>query len=324
MPRPTRIQYPHAFYHVMNRGRGRQRIFHGEAYYQAFLKTLDESSRRFDAVIHAYCFMRNHYHLLLETPRANLDRIMRHVNGIYTQRYNRLKRTDGPLFRGRYKAIVVQKEAYLLSLSRYIHRNPVEGTGASSPGLDRYRWSSYLAYINRAKAERWLARDMTYQMLGHRHPYAGYKLYVEQGVDAELRAVYGKENLSSVLGDTVFKETLAGKHAQLTRSGGLPKAFSNRPLVRDILHSVATRFNVTVSSLTHRQVGRPAANLPRKFAMYCCQQLGDVPLKEIARVFGLTHDGSVSPSVQFMKARLGAGELQGELDQVRDDLGVMK
>ncbi len=70
--------------------------------------------------------MGNHYHLLIETPRANLDRIMRHINGIYTQRYNRLRRTDGPLFRGRYKAIIVDADDYLLPLSRYIHRNPIE------------------------------------------------------------------------------------------------------------------------------------------------------------------------------------------------------
>ena len=107
MPRPTRIQYENAFYHVMNRGRGRQRIFHNDAYYQEFLKTLEEAYQRFDAIIHAYCLMGNHYHLLIETPRANLDRIMRHINGIYTQRYNRLKGTDGPLFRGRYKPILV-------------------------------------------------------------------------------------------------------------------------------------------------------------------------------------------------------------------------
>ena len=107
-----------AFYHVMNRGRARQTIFHDEDDYQAFLKTLEESYERFDAVIHAYCLMNNHYHLLIETPRANLDRIMRHINGVYTQRYNRLKRVDGPLFRGRYKAILVDKDEYLLQLSR--------------------------------------------------------------------------------------------------------------------------------------------------------------------------------------------------------------
>ena len=84
MPRPQRIQYENAFYHVMNRGRGRQTIFHDEEFYIAFLDTLKEAHDRFDAIIHAYCLMGNHYHLLIETPRANLDRIMRHINGIYT------------------------------------------------------------------------------------------------------------------------------------------------------------------------------------------------------------------------------------------------
>ena len=108
----------------MNRGSGRQKIFHGAKYYEAFLETLEESHNRFDAQIHAYCLMDNHYHLSIATPRANLGRIMRHINGVYTQRYNRLKRTDGPLFRGRYKAILIDDDAYLLQLGRYIHRNP--------------------------------------------------------------------------------------------------------------------------------------------------------------------------------------------------------
>ena len=101
MPRPLRMEYENAYYHVMNRGRGRQQIFHGEPYYQAFLTTLSEAHQRFGLEIHAYCLMGNHYHLLLCTPRGNLSRCMRHINGLYTQRYNRLKKTDGPLFRQR-------------------------------------------------------------------------------------------------------------------------------------------------------------------------------------------------------------------------------
>ena len=168
MPRPIRIQYENAFYHVMNRGRGRLQIFHDETYYQHFLKTLEETSQRFDSVIHAYCLMGNHYHLLIETPRANLDRIMRHNNGVYTQRYNRLKKTVGPLFRGRYKAILVDKDAYLLQLSRYIHRNPDEVKGATTDTLDNYPWSSYLAYINKVKSPVRLECNKTYQMLGQK------------------------------------------------------------------------------------------------------------------------------------------------------------
>lgn len=126
MPRPTRIEYENAFYHIMNRGRVRQTIFHNNSYYLAFLETLEEASQRFNAVIHAYCLMSNHYHLIVETPLANISRVMRHVNGVYTQRYSRLKKTDGPLFLGRFKAILVDEDAYLLQLSRYIHRKPVE------------------------------------------------------------------------------------------------------------------------------------------------------------------------------------------------------
>ena len=110
MPRAPRIQYENAFYHVMNRGRGRRWIYHSIAYYEAFLQTLEESHDRFDARFHAYCLMGNHYHLLVETPLANLGRIMRHINGVYTQRHNRLKKTDGPLFRGRYKSILVDED----------------------------------------------------------------------------------------------------------------------------------------------------------------------------------------------------------------------
>ncbi|HHJ18393.1 MAG TPA: hypothetical protein ENJ84_00960, partial [Gammaproteobacteria bacterium] len=95
MPRTDRLEYKGAFYHVMNRGRGRQRIFDTDDYYQAFLETVVEAHHRFNLQIHAYCLMGNHYHLLVETPDANLSRSMRHINGVYTQRYNRLRKTDG-------------------------------------------------------------------------------------------------------------------------------------------------------------------------------------------------------------------------------------
>jgi len=140
MPRAPRIQYENAFYHVMIRGRGRRWIYHSRAYYEAFLQTLEESHDRFDARFHAYCLMGNHYHLLVETPLANLGRIMRHINGVYTQRHNRLKKTDGPLFRGRYKSILVDEDAYLLQVSCYIHRNPLEVKRAASDALESHQW----------------------------------------------------------------------------------------------------------------------------------------------------------------------------------------
>ncbi len=161
MPRPTRIEYEGAFHHVMNRGRNHENIFHDKCYFDEFLKCLKESSEQFDAVIHAYCLMTNHYHLLIETPGANLSRIMRHINGVYTQRHNRLKKNDGSLFRGRYKSVLVDEDDYLLQLTRYIHLNPVETKEPMVGDLADYEWSSYPAYINKAKSPSWLYREKT-------------------------------------------------------------------------------------------------------------------------------------------------------------------
>ena len=107
MSRPLRIEYANAFYHVMNRGAGRRAIFNTEDEQELFLSLLSEAHSQYNIEVHSYCLMTNHYHLLIKPPMANLSRAMRHINGIYTQRYNRLNGTDGPLFRGCYKAILV-------------------------------------------------------------------------------------------------------------------------------------------------------------------------------------------------------------------------
>lgn len=324
MPRPTRIQYPNAFYHVMNRGRGRQTIFHNDEYYQAFLHTLAESHSRFDAIIHSYCLMSNHYHLLIETPRANLDRIMRHINGVYTQRFNRLKRTDGPLFRGRYKAILVEDEAYLLQLGRYIHRNPVEVKGKDQSYLATYPWSSYLAYINKAKPESWLEREKTYQMLGMRKRYAGYKAYVEAGVDDEIEAFYSKGNIASILGGKGFREFIATNESKLQVSGDLSKAVSERPDFSEIVSVVAKVFEVSNESITQKLRGRQPKNRARKVAIYCSQRIGDMPLNEIADGFGFNHTGGVSSAIASVKKDLEEGKLKKEIKLIMKGLNSMK
>src|SRR3990167_7924037 len=110
MPRPLRIEYEHAWYHVMNRGAHRQTIFTSNSHRDLFLSLLEEVTSQYQVEIHAYCLMDNHYHLLIRTPLANLSRCMRHLNGVYVQHYNRSTKSDGPLFRGRYKAILVEED----------------------------------------------------------------------------------------------------------------------------------------------------------------------------------------------------------------------
>jgi len=324
MSRPTRIQYEHAFYHVMNRGRGRQRIFHSAKYYAEFLKTLEESHARFDARIHAYCLMGNHYHLLVETPRANLDRVMRHVNGVYTQRYNWLKGTDGPLFRGRYKAILVDEDAYLLEVGRYIHRNPLEVKGASSNVLKQFKRSSYLAYQNQEQAPEWLDRERTYRMLGHRNRYAAYKAFVERGNDEETEEFYGKGNVSSIMGDESFRKSIQEDKMNLQVSTELPQALSQRPEQSAIVEAVAKVFKTSEAKIVEKRSGRQAVNVARQMAIYCSQQLGDHSLKEIALHYNLTNAGSVSPAIAAIKSRMRNRELRREYSKVERLLGITK
>jgi putative transposase len=161
MARPLRIQYEEAVYHVMNRGTGRRPTFIGEVDHGAFLDMLAEAHRIWAIEVFGYCLMRNHYHVCLRTPKGNLARVMRHVDGLYTQRFNRRHRREGALFRGRYRAIVVDRDEYLSAVVRYIHLNPVEAGIVKTP--EDYRWSSHWEYLRARGAPKWSLGDQICQ-----------------------------------------------------------------------------------------------------------------------------------------------------------------
>lgn len=148
MSRPFRIEFTGAVYHVTSRGNARKKIFLDDSDREIFLATLGWVVERFGWLCHAYCLMDNHFHLLIETPKPNLSTGMRQLNGVYTQRFNRLHKRVGHLFQGRFKAILVEKDNYLLELSRYIVLNPVRARMVIS--VDQYPWSSYLATVGDA------------------------------------------------------------------------------------------------------------------------------------------------------------------------------
>jgi len=298
MSRPQRIEYPDAYYHVMNRGRGRQKIFHDEAYYQAFLETIKEASSRFGMEVQAYCLMGNHYHLLIKTPLGNLSRCMRHVNGVYTQRYNRLKNTDGPLFRGRFKAVLVEGDAYLLQLTRYIHRNPMDMKRPLVTELAAYPWSSYPAYLNKSPSPLWLNREFSYQLLGKKNRYQAYKSFVEQGVDEEILTFYGKGNLKPILGSDEFIDSV------LTEIE-INRPYFNRlqdrlPAISTIVSAVAQQMKVEEKSIYTSARGRGSANIPRWMALFLSREVGKHPLDEICKAFGMTHISGVAQAVKSL------------------------
>ncbi len=157
MSRPLRIEFPGAVYHVTSRGDRREPIYRDDDDRLAHLGVIAHAMDRFDAQVLAYCLMGNHYHLVLHTRAANLSRLMRHVNGVYTQAFNRRHELVGHLFQGRFKAILVDRDAYLLALCRYVERNPV------AAGLVRavadWPWSSYLAHAGQVSTPAWLDSD---------------------------------------------------------------------------------------------------------------------------------------------------------------------
>ena len=149
MARPLRIEFPGALYHVTSRGNARQDIALDDEDRAAFLAVLAEARERFAWLVHAYCLMGNHYHLMVETPEANLSRGMRQLIGVYTQRFNRRHGRVGHLFQGRYKAILVERESYLLELCRYVVLNPVRAGLVAR--VEDWRWSSYAETAGRAR-----------------------------------------------------------------------------------------------------------------------------------------------------------------------------
>lgn len=181
MARPLRIEFAGAFHHVMARGNARQPIFRGTADWDAFLGILKRVCERFDWRIWAYCLMDNHYHLLVETLEPTLSRGMREINGIYTQTFNRRHSRTGHVFQGRYKSLLIDEDAYLLEVSRYIVLNPVKANICR--GAADYRWSSYRQTLGQATAPQWLVVEETLKLFAQERGRArqAYRKFVMEG-----------------------------------------------------------------------------------------------------------------------------------------------
>ncbi|MCV2368587.1 REP-associated tyrosine transposase [Roseateles oligotrophus] len=154
MSRPLRIEFPGALYHVTSRGDRREDIFVDDTDRARLLAVVAQGLSRFDAGMLAYCLMGNHYHFVMQTRQGNLSALMRHINGVYTQAFNRRHNKVGHLFQGRFKAILVDRDAYLLEVCRYVELNPVRARMVDAPG--DWAWSSYRAHIGQATPPDWL------------------------------------------------------------------------------------------------------------------------------------------------------------------------
>jgi len=181
MARALRIQYEGAVYHITSRGNAREKIFFTRSDREAFLEILTQVVERYGWICHAYCLMTNHYHLLIETPNANLSRGMRHLNGVYTQWVNRQMKRAGHIFQGRFKSILIEKDSHLLELARYIVLNPVRAKMVRSPR--EWRWSSYRATAGQTAVPDFLTVTWILEQFGDTRSgrIAAYRKFVRQG-----------------------------------------------------------------------------------------------------------------------------------------------
>ncbi len=209
MPRAPRILFCNAYYHVINRGRKRETVFHNERDFRKFLGILKEESQRLNVQVAAYCLMSNHYHILLKTPEANLPQLMHHINGKYVQYYNRKYKIDGALFCGRYKAFVIDEENYLIRVVRYIHLNPVEAKMVNNP--DEYEWVTHKYYKRGGIIKSsWLLVNSVLEKYSVINGNAGkaYREHLREGVDAEVEKFYSAKKRLFVLGDDRFRDEI--------------------------------------------------------------------------------------------------------------------
>lgn len=299
MARPLRIEYPGAFYHVMNRGQSRRNIFLEDKGRQSFLDLLADIARLWQVEIYAYCLMDNHYHLLLSIPTGGLSRAMRHLDGIYTQKFNRVHHCDGPLFRGRYKAILIDAEEYFLSVVRYIHQNPL-GAGVVLD-IDQYRWSSHWGYLNKKQCPDWLDTRSVMSRFGG---LKQYQRFMHDEIEEKIEEFYQGPYQKPVLGSKEFigrvKERLGDK-ARVEQEKPESRRIFGVDLA-EIVEATAREYGKEVEELKRRKRG--GENEARMVAIYLGRHLGGHKHEEIGKTVGLGKTSSVSSAYLLMKERV--------------------
>jgi REP element-mobilizing transposase RayT len=308
MARPLRIEYPGAWYHVMNRGPNRNRIFSKEKDddYELFIKVLKEACSLFNVYISAYCLMSNHYHIVVHTPEGNLSRFMRHVNGVYTQRYNRKHNRDGALFRGRYKAILIQAEEYLTQVVKYVHYNPLKAKIVNN--LNNYKWSSHPAYLKGKNDSEWLDINnlLAYFSSSKKKAILMYKEFMNIGLDDEVMKFYSKKAQSSIFGAIGFVEMIKEKFVVKDKESTLEitekRLILGEGKVKTINKMICNKFNIEENILF--QTSRGEENMPRLFAISLSRELSGLSFPELAKRYKIKSYKTIASSNFRLKERM--------------------
>lgn len=276
MARPLRLELAGGLYHVTSRGNARNEIYLDDEDRTNWLELFSDVCSRFNWICHAYCLMSNHYHVVVETAEGNLSKGMRQLNGVYTQMFNRRHRRVGHVFQGRYKAILVEKDSYLLELSRYVVLNPVRALMVND--VADWLWSSYRATVDHAPPLKGLQVAWLLRQFGSDREQAiiQYRNFVRAGVG--LPPVWEELKNQIFLGDKPFVEKL---HRQIKAESGNLKE---------------------IPKVQRRSLGKPLSYYVEtiadtKQAIRLAYETGDYTMQQIADAFGV-HYSTVSRAVK--------------------------
>lgn len=225
MARKPRIEYEGAFYHVITRGNQRQAIFKDREDYDKYLEVLTNYKEKYHFHLYAYVLMKNHVHLLIETADTPLSKILQGINQTYTLFFNRKNKTVGHLFQGRYKAILCDKDEYLLTLVKYIHSNPVRAKVVKN--LSEYLWSSYHTYAEKTCLSNLADTDQVLRMFSENKVKARqlYKAYIEDTSPVTKETIYCTVD-QRVLGDEHFVDYIMKKNVGELKKETIKKEYS--------------------------------------------------------------------------------------------------
>ncbi len=286
MARPLRVEYPGAFYHVVNRGNAGEKLFKNKRDREKFLHYVGQCAERFTLRLHTYCLMTNHYHLLVETFEANLSKAIQWLNVSYAVYFNRKRRRNGHLFQGRFKSILLDADEYLKHVSRYIHLNPVRANMVEAPA--EYAWSSYRAFVGKAKTPEWLETGWLLRQFGAKKRTAirNYSHFVEM-VDVDALESPDKDLVGGfILGGPEFvswvKEAFLSSRAD---NKEMPQLRQLKPAIKmeTIVEAVAREFDCKTEAIFTR--GRKK-NTARDMAIYLAYHLTGESGKRLGECFG--------------------------------------
>lgn len=286
MARPLRVEYPGAFYHVINRGNAGENLFKGIRDREKFLEYLETAIERFSLKIYTYCLMTNHFHVLLETRLPNLSQAIQWVNVSYAGYFNRKYQRNGHLFQGRFKSILVDADEYLKQLSRYIHLNPVRANLVEHP--DEYKWSSYSTITGKTKEPAWLESAWLLSQFGTKRKQAitNYKKFVEEANTKDLKNPAKDLSGGFILGSPDFviwiKEIFLSTRSD---ENEIPQLRELKPRINidQIVEAVCREFNCEIEIIL--QKGRKR-NVARDVAIYLVRVLSGEKGKNIGEYFG--------------------------------------